>query len=220
MKNLTTKTLAILLGISTTFFGCHDFNTILPSATVTTQEEQFENYEGIEISSAFTVDVEFSDTEESILIEANENLHEYIEVEKIHGVLRIRLKNGVHVRGRNILKAHIITKKHLETFSVSGASQIILNNELVTEDVNISLSGASTFSGAIYASYISLFVDGASSTSITGSSELLTANVSGASLINNYELHVQDVNLNLSGASQVNLTANGVIDITASGASS
>lgn len=219
MKTQTTKIITLLIGIGLLITSCQNINTVIPSSSVTTQEEHYENYNGIEVSTAFTVDVHFSDIDEIIEIEANDNLHQYIEVEKINNVLRIRLKNGTNVRGNSTLKAHITTKNHLETYSASGASRIILNNELVAEFVSISLSGASTFTGNIDAKSISLFVDGASSTSIEGSTELLTADVSGASLINNYELQSHDVNLNLSGASQVSLTANGVIDITASGAS-
>jgi hypothetical protein len=65
---------------------------VKPSGAITTRNEAFEDYDMIEASHAFQVYVNFSDTEESIEIEANDNLHQYIEVKKINNVLHIGLK--------------------------------------------------------------------------------------------------------------------------------
>lgn len=220
MKIITTKIASTLLGLSIVFSACQNVDTIIPSNKVTIQEEHFENYNGIEVSTAFTVDVSFSDTEEIIEIEANENLHQYIEVEKINDVLRIRLKNGTSVRGNSTLKAHITTKNYLETYAASGAARITVMDSIKVDDVTISLSEASSFSGVIVSRYIYAFLDGASIASLQGSANTLNANISGASLINNFQMIVDNVDINLSGASQASLTVNNLIDLTASGASS
>ena len=84
-----TKLAAIIIGL-TFMFACSTDDKIFPSSTVTTDERIVENYDGIEVSSAFTVDIEFSDTEELIEIEANKNLQQFIIVEKSNGKLKIK----------------------------------------------------------------------------------------------------------------------------------
>ena len=219
MKTQTTKLLMMLIGLSISFSACKEINIILPSETVTTQEKFVQNYSGLEVSTAFTVDVQFSDTDERIEVEANENLHPFIVVEKVNNTLRIKLKKGIQVRGNSTLKIHIVTKNNKDYYAASGASHIILMDSLLSDNVTISLSGASTFSGTISVNSLSAFIDGASSASLSGTTSSLSAHLSGASTLRDFDMITQHADLDLSGASQSNLTVNNTIDLSASGAS-
>ena len=214
-----TKLALIILGLTFTI-ACSTDDKMFPSSTITTDERIVENYDGIEVSSAFTVDVEFSDTEELIEIEANKNLQQYIIVEKSNGKLKIKLENDTHIHGGNmVLKAHIITKNPISSVSASGASHIILVNTLEADIVYFKLTGASTIYGAIESNILDAEVEGASSLTLKGMTTQLNGRLTGASLLNNFDLITNDVDLNLSGASNTSITANNNIDLVASGAS-
>jgi len=199
----TTKMGMMLIGLSISFSACQEINAIVPSATVTTQEKFIENYTSLDVSTAFTVDVQFSDTDERIEVEVNENLHPYVVVEKANNTLRIKLKNSIHVSGNSTLKVHIITKNHIAYYDASGASRIILIDSLIIDDAMINLSGASTFSGTITANSLTAFIDGASIATLSGTINSLSAHLSGASILRDFDMITQHVNLDLSGASQL-----------------
>ncbi len=214
-----TKLAAIIIGL-TFMFACSTDDKIFPSSTITTDERIVENYDGIEVSSAFTVDIEFSDTEELIEIEANKNLQQHIIVEKSNGKLKIKLENNISIRGGNmVLKAHIITKNPISSVSVNGASHITFVNTLKADIVYFKLTGASSIDGSIESNILDAEVEGASSLRLKGATTQLNGRLTGASLLNNFDLITNDVDLHLSGASNSSITAKNKIDLVASGAS-
>ena len=219
MKNVTTKTIIMLVGLSMLFSACINDNTVVPSGNVTTQERFVQDYTGIEVSTAFLVDIEYSATEESIIIEANENLHQFIEVEKVNNILRIKLRDNTSISGSATFKAHVITSNYLNSFSASQASHITLINPQESTDVTLSLTGASLFNGGIIANSLTVFIDDASNATLAGSADTFTANSSDASILGSFEMITGNANLQLSGASNASLTVNGTINLTASGAS-
>ena len=74
----TKSILLVLFAIAVTFTSCkkNEIN-VVPSANVTTVEKSFNNFNAIDVSDIFTVYVTFSETEESVVIEANDNLQPY-----------------------------------------------------------------------------------------------------------------------------------------------
>jgi hypothetical protein len=215
----TTKIVTILVGLSFLLSACVKDNTVIPSANVTQQERSIQDYTGIEVATAFLVDIEYSATEESIIIEANENLHQFIEVEKENNILRIKLRDNTSISGNAIFKAHVITSNYLNSFSGSQASHITLINPQEATDVTLSLTGASLFNGGIIANTLTVFIDDASNATLAGSADTFTANSSDASILGSFEMITQNASLQLSGASNASLTVNSTINLTASGAS-
>ena len=215
----TTKigTLLIIMGLS--FSACDNNKTIHPSSNITVQERAVTNYTGIEVSSAFEVDIEFSATEEKVEVEASANLQPYIEVDNYGNNLRIKFRNHTNIRGNATLRVHILTKTPLNYFAAAGACHITLKNKLIADDVTISLSGASHFLGEIEASSVTTFIDGASGIDLNGSADLFYVDASGASQIGEFGMVVQNANVQLSGASNASLSVNGVINVDGSGAS-
>ncbi|EAR01237.1 head GIN domain-containing protein [Maribacter sp. HTCC2170] len=196
-----------------------DHDTIRAKGAVTVNEVQLSGYTGLELSNAFDAYVKFSDSEEKIEIEANDNLHEKIVVKIEGNNLIVKLKNHTTVKGNATLNVYITTN-NINYFNISGASAIFLEDELNTQTAKIRMSGASTFSGDIYANEVQLKSSGASDISLFGNVDVLDANLSGSSKLGGYDLITEKLNIDLSGASDANLTVLESIDIKASGASS
>ena len=93
MKNL--KLLATLF-IVVVITACEN-EKISPSSNITVQDRTLEDSTGIDISTVFDVELTISDTEEKIEIEANENLHAYIDVYKDAGELVIKIKDNTNI---------------------------------------------------------------------------------------------------------------------------
>ena len=205
--------------MSLSFSSCDNNKTIHPSSNITVQERSVDPYTGIEVSSAFKVDIEFSATEEKVEIEASANVQPYIEVDNYGNNLRIQLKNNTKITGNSTLRVHILTKSPLNYFAATGACHITLNNKLFADDVMLSLSGASHFIGDIEATSIITYLDGASGVTLTGVADSFNADLEGASQIGEFGMVVQNASVQLSGASNASLSVNGVINVDGSGAS-
>ena len=218
MKRIS-KLTAVIIMVVITATGCTDLELVRASNNISTQSHYIEDYNGVEIASAIDADITYTNTDEGITIEANDNLHQYLIVDKSNGNLRIKLRRGVNVKGRYTIKAHISTGNLLDQFSASGASNIVVDGLTTADYVGISLSGASRFNGAVSAQDLSVHLSGASNANVSGESQIFDGVLSGASTLNSYDLVVDEADIGLSGASQASLTVNGSMDVVASGAS-
>lgn len=220
MKTQTTKLALMIIGIGILFTSCQDVNTLIPSGNVTKQERAITDYNGIEVSTAMMVDVSFSTSEESIVVEADDNLQQHIIVEKVNNVLKIRIANNTNIRGNSTIKVHIVTKENIDYYAVSDASYVIVKDTIKTQTANINVSGASTFLSSIISSSLISNVDGASTLSLSGNVDSFQLRGDEASKVDGYGFSVNKLDIRISGASEANLTVNSSIDIDASGASS
>lgn len=214
------KTKSVVIGL---IFLCGlltscDHESIRAEGVVTVNEVQLSGYTGLEVSHAFEAYVKFSDSEEKIKIEANDNLHEKIVVKKEGNNLIVGLKKNTNVRGNATLKVYITTK-NIDYYDISGASSLLLEDELNAQTAEIRMSGASTFSGEIYVNELDIDSSGASDISLFGNADILGASLSGSSKIGSYDLITKELFIDLSGASDAYLTVTESIDIKASGAS-
>jgi hypothetical protein len=210
--------LTTIIFLSVVFTACENTENIIPNDNVTTRQHSFTDYDRIETEGAFTIYVEFSDTEESIEIEANENLHQYLEVEKNSNTLKVGFRDNINIKGSATLNAYITTQ-NVSGYAASGASRFFVDDELSAEDVSIFLSGASQFTGEVFTVNLTGDLSGASLVQLTGEAESTSFTASGASNIGSFGFSTDYLNVNFSGASMLSLTVNDKLDVTASGAS-
>ena len=214
------KTKSFLLGLVVlcVFMTSCDHETIRAEGAITTTEVRFSDYSGLRVSNAFNAFVRFSDTEEKIVIEANDNLHDRIIVKKDGDDVVIKLKNFTNVKGNATLNAYITTK-NISKIDIAGASTLTLDDEWISEEARIEISGASDFFGELSTDNLRLDISGASNADLFGFAENVRAELSGSSYLRDYDLQVEQLEIDLSGASSASLSVNESIDIEASGAS-
>ncbi len=190
--------------------------SIRASDEVSTISYAFSEYDALEISNDFNAFIRFSDAEEKIEVEANDNLHQHIIVKMINGKLSVKLKNSINVRGQEVLNLYITTNNIID-FEASGDSKITLQDELITPNINIKVSGDSNFTGSITSSRLKITARGDSNVDIFGSTDDLNAILQGDSNLDDYDLFVKDLKLKLSGDSTAHLSVSESIDVDASG---
>lgn len=215
---MKTKSIYVVLIILGSIISSCDHEVIRARGEVTSREINFSGYSALNVSHAFDTYVRFSDTEEKIEIEANGNLHDKIIVEMVNGTLSIRLRDHINIKGNPTLNAYIVTKS-INNFSLSGASKVTLESELVATEVFIELFGASEFTGELDLDQLDLEAAGASYIDIFGEVDNFDVSLSGASTLKDYDLTVGALDIGLSGASDAYLSVAQTMDIDASGAS-
>jgi len=216
MKTILTTILALALVLT----SCDDDDLIIiPSGNITTEEISVTNFNKLDVSNMFEVQVTFSETEESVVVEANENLHEVIEVHEQNGTLYIDLQKNISISGTPVLNVFIKTASLIEV-AAEGAAIVTFQNKLVGTRLELELEGASVFNGELELDELYGDLVGASIINISGSSDLFEIDAEGASIMTGFGFETNDFETNLNGASNVTVTVNETLDVTASGASS
>lgn len=212
------KTKTLLLGfiiLSGLMTSC-DHETIRASNDISTQEFSFRDYSSLEVSDDFNVYVRFSDTEEHIEIEANENLLDKVNVTKTNNTLKVKIDDHLWVRGNTTLNA-FITTKNISKFRISGDSSVELESLLTSDNVSLTLLGDSRFLGEIDALELNIDAKGDSDIDLIGRADKIDADLSGDSTFKDYGLISEDLRIELSGDSDAYLTVTNTIDIEARG---
>lgn len=207
-----------LLTIVLLCLSCEN-ESIRAPGEVTSREFLFAGYEALEVGGAFEVFVQFSEMEESVRIEANENLQDKLVVRVDGNTLVIRPQNNLSIKGNATLRA-FITTNNLSEIDLTGATTLTLEDDWTVTNGRIQLSGASNLSGGIVASLLDISESGASDVDLFGSVGTLRASLSGSSDLKDLDLLVERPDIELSGSSDAFLSVSESIEIDASGSSS
>jgi hypothetical protein len=189
---------------------------LIGSGNLETEEYVFTDFTEVEISSAFEFEIEQSDSY-SINVTADDNVIDYVQVSKEGQTLKIGL-GTVPSLGPVTLRA-FVSMPQLHGLTASGASHGTVSDFSSTEDVNITVSGASRVTGDITAGDAEFDIDGASTIQLEGSANDMVASVDGGSHFNLDDFTVNNADVIFSGASSGTINLNGRLDANLSGAS-
>lgn len=198
-------------------FSCNK-KTIKPSSDITVETREVASFSSIDVSDALDVEVTFGSGQEQVIVEANSNLQAYLITEVKNGKLEIQWKKGTVILPGSSVKIYV-SASEVNSIDASGASNVQLINSWTTTHAAVELSGASSLRGNLLAESGTVNLSGASNVDLTGALGTLNSECSGASELKGFGLSVDYLVLDLSGASNAELTVNSSIHLNASGAS-
>lgn len=213
----TKSILAVLFAVGVLFTSCNKNDDVTPSNNVTTVNKTITGYSQLNVSDPFKVYVTFSDSEESIQIEANQNLQQYISCEKKNNQLVIDLDDNVDIKGTSTLNVYITTKQ-LDAFYAAGATTIQLQNELNGGNVSVELTGACTLSGTMNIDKLNSTLSGASNLNLLGTANSIELDATGASNMTDFGFETNSLVCDLEGGCDVSVTVEQTLSVKATGA--
>ena len=180
-------------------------------------------FHAIKVSSAIDLYLSQGDAE-AVAVSASETKYrDRIKTQVENGVLKIWFENDGDWKmwntGNKKLKAYV-SFKTLDKLVASGACDVLVDGTIKTSSLDINLSGASDFKGAVDANTLNVDQSGASDMTITGRAATLKIQVSGASDFKGFDLATENCNARANGASDIKITVNKELNARASGASS
>jgi hypothetical protein len=179
-----------------------------------TQDRDVSGFKGINVSGGFAVEVT-QGNQESLRIEAEENLLGNIRTEVRGGVLHIYNEDGV--TSNKGMKAYI-TMRELNSVDISGGVKVTGKSSFRTDALKLDISGASKVTMDINTKKLDADMSGASKIELTGKADVLEMDMSGASKVEAADLQAKRVKVEASGASKIKVYATDELDINASGA--
>jgi hypothetical protein len=216
----TKALLAAILAIGVLFTSCEkDHFDVIPSSKVTTTDFSASGVSQLAISDIFNVYVSFSETEESVWVEANENIHHLIELHQSGDQLIIGLQNNSKISGLPVLNVYVKTAS-LKQVSAEGAARVEFQNQLIANYLELELTGASSFKGSVMLNELVADLEGAGKMEISGSSGYSEIDAEGAAEITDFGFSTNTLDANLAAGSTVSVTVNKKLNVYASGGSS
>lgn len=212
MKSLSLYLLASVL--ATASFG----QTVINDANA--EKRSVSGFHAIEVSSAVNLYLS-QGNEDAVAVSATEpRFRDNIKTEVKDGVLHIYYQNVGHGFGigNKKLRAYVSVKT-LTNLQASGASDVIVSGTLSSPGLEVHLSGASDFKGAVEAGSLKVHISGASDMTVKGTVASLSVDASGASDFKGYDLVSENCDINASGASDIKITCNRESNANATGAS-
>lgn len=199
--------------------GCmiNGVNTERGDGNVEARSYEIDMFDSIELGGSFSV-VLTEGEEESLTIETDQNLFEYLNVKSENNVLDISSDRDIVLRPTK-LEVHI-TYTSLEKVSVSGACKLMAETTIRSESFTLNISGAGAGELDIVAETLTTDISGAASLTITGRATNHKASLSGASSLKAEELVTESTDISLSGAGSATVYAAESINAKLSGVGS
>lgn len=206
------------------------------------QIRQVGSFTSIKISSAIDLYLTQSDNCQVAVSASKNEIRDRIQTTIEGSTLVIKFENnngwsGWNNWGNYKMKAYV-SVKDLNALTGSGATTIRLLSKISTQKLQIKLSGASDFDGAIEAGALDLNISGASNykgqlnansfildasgasvCSINGAVDDMSLEISGASSAKLFDLFSKGAIVNTSGASMAHIQVSQLLKAHASGAS-
>ncbi len=213
------KIIAVLIMFGSMFTAAAQKDIISdPNAEVRTVNGSFSS---IKISDGIDLFLSQGD-DEAVAVSASEaKYRDGIKAEVNNGQLRVYYNNE---KGWNNFKnRHLrvyISFKTLDKLEASGASDVQVSGVINVPSLNLIMSGASDFKGAVQISdELKINLSGASDVTIKGTAQKVDIESSGASDVKGYDLTAEYCTAKASGASDIHITVNKELTAHASGAS-
>lgn len=211
--------LFILVSISILAPSCVFMNDkrVKGDGNVNSETRQVSDFDEIHVSGS--IDVYYTQGPvQPVRVEADANLHEFIEIETKGNTLHVRIKNNVSLESSNDIKVYV-SAPDVSKFEASGACHIIGENKVTTnETVLINMSGACGAELDLHAPEIDLDMSGASSVELRGETKNFRINGAGSTEVKCYDLSAENVEVDISGAGNVEAFASLKLNVEVSGA--
>ena len=188
------------------------------SGDITREDRSVSGFDSIEFSGFGRLLVSQGD-EETLSIEVDDNLLQYINTEVVGNTLMIDFDDNVLLRPADsiIFRLSVIDLKSID---VSGAGSFEVG-ELAADTLDVTMSGAGKIDiDSIEAAELRVVVNGAGSIDIAGTVDTQEIDVSGVGDFNALDLESEQARVNISGAGDADLWVHEVLSITISGAGS
>ena len=220
MKKQTGYLLTALVVLALATLACSfDFNsrkTIQGEGDVVEESRQVEGFNKIEINGMGEIIVELG-AEESLRVEAEENLLQYLETYVRGNTLVIEIEDGITIVPTKSLNFYL-TVVSLEGLAISGAGNIQLP-EIEADRFTIDLSGAGNIEfDSLNADSFDVSMSGVGNLSVSdGQVSSQKVVISGAGKYGAKNLESDDAEITISGLGSATLRAESYLKVTISG---
>jgi hypothetical protein len=203
------KTIKTIMLITITIFlaaGCvvNIQDTITGDGKVVSQTRDVPQFTGVKVGSGIDVFLTQGDNQR-VVVEADENLQEWIRTEVNGSVLHIYTDKNIRLAKT---KRVDITCKMLDRIDISSAGDVTAVNRFKADKLDIDMNSAGDLNLEVEANEISISISSAGNAVLKGKTDTLNADLSSAGDLNAYDLEAKygDISVSSAGSARVFVT--------------
>lgn len=207
MNRLLSSILLLLI-----FTSCH---SISGSGKIVSQNMQLSGFNGIQTSGSIDIEIK-PGSNESVVIEADDNVQPYIAATVQNGLLDIHYKPNM-----SFMNTHakvLVTATTLNKLIVSGSGDIISYGTLTEANkVEIIVEGSGSIKAGVDAPSVITNIDGSGSIDLNGRTRNFEGTISGSGDLKCHNLLSENTTLTVEGSGKAHVYASVSLTATISG---
>jgi len=184
------------------------------SGNIVTEERDVSGFDRVQLSGIGDLIISQGD-EESLTIEADDNIIQLIETDVFGGELTIQFKRGYSFVPNTTMKFYL-TVKELDKISLSGAGKINCDN-FEAEELEFDISGAGDIDFDINAETVEVYLSGAGDISLSGEVDSQDIKLSGVGNYDGKDLESRICDIAVTGAGSATVNVSEELDVNISG---
>ena len=201
MKNLRSLAVAIIILSITACTNAQMWRTVSGNKHVVSKERRLDSFSGVKVSSGIDVYLKQGNNE-SVTVEADENLHEYILTEVRNGVLNVYSEYNIRSAER---KRVYVTMKDINSVRTTSAGDVIGESPVKSDKLELSASSAGDIKLEVNTKEIEIDISSSGDITLTGETDLLKADLSSAGDLNAYDLKSREAEISVSSAGDADI---------------
>ncbi len=216
MRKITVLT-SIFIAASLLLGGCITINTggsfssVRGNGDVINQERAVSGIESVTLYGEGNVEITTGSTE-SLTIEAESNLMDYLTSDVVNGRLELKTRDFVSLRPTKNIVYHLMVKS-VDGLEILGSGNIKLDkSDTNTMHLTIAGSGDITIDN-LTANTLDVTIPGSGSVNVSGKTTDQTINVAGSGKYFADSLSSQTANINIAGSGDVRIWVTDTLDI-------
>ena len=155
-------------------------------------------------------------SEEKVVVEADENLHEFIYVDYSNNRLEIDMKSRINIRSRNKLNIYV-TVKDINRLRIMGVGNVKTKGTLQLDDLKVKVTGVGNVELDLEANSLDAEINSVGNITLSG--KIVEAEISnrGVGKLDAYDLKLDKLDLNVSGVGKTEVYVEKEIAVRSSG---
>jgi hypothetical protein len=188
--------------------------TVYGEGNVVKKDRTVDSFDGIRVSTGINVYLKQGD-KESVTVEADENLHEYIITEVKGGSLHVY--SDANIRDAKMKRVYV-TMKEVTSLRTSSAGDIIGESPVKCNNLEIDVSSAGNIKLELTASKVEVDISSSGNVTLSGEADILNADLSSAGDLEAYNFKVKEAEVSASSAGDARVYVSEKIKARASSA--
>jgi hypothetical protein len=181
------------------------YDSITGDGNVVKEVRNVSDFTGIKVSSGIDVYLTQGQNTE-VILEADQNLHEWITTEVIGSILHIKSEKNIRMAESKIVW---VSCPVINLIDISSAGDVIGENMIITDKMDIDMSSAGDLRLELEAEEITIDISSAGNASLKGSTNSLHADLSSAGDLDAYDLLTESADVSVSSAGHANVFVTG-----------
>ncbi len=184
-----------------------------------TRELNFDPFDDLEISGNFKVSlVPLSTTDgHRVVIDADENLHEYIKIEREGSTLKVRWRNNINISSKGRINLTIYVQK-LSSIEMAGSGDLVGKGLFENDsDMEFTVAGSGNINLELKSPKVEVSIGGSGKVSLEGKTREVEVAIGGSGDFLSPELLSEKASISIGGSGNAKVYASIDLEVNIAG---